>query len=98
MEIHKRIRPMTYQTRAECVIDVTRLMEHVPMESFVIESEFSPGVVLTFASPDGYETIQAAMNRVPDSHIMSRCLFVMPVGTAPALVTNRVNSNQNFRR
>ena len=70
---------MRYQTRAECLLDVTGLMEHVPMDTFAIESEGIPNVAITFTSEYAYDAIQAAMlDNVPDSHVMRRCLFVYP--------------------
>lgn len=70
-----------YQTRAECIQDVIELIQHVPMESFTITSHDTRwlGVSVSFQSTEGYDAIQAAMNHIPDSHVMSRCLLVQPI-------------------
>lgn len=65
-----------YKLRAECLLDVHRLMRTIPFERYEVESTTLPGgvwlpdVTAEITSRLSLDELKAALQGVPDSHVM----------------------------
>lgn len=65
----------TYKMRAECMADLTRFLEKVPVESFSakhmkVQDLLLPDLVIEFSSPWNLDQMRPAMAPIIDGHVM----------------------------